>query len=587
MKIFGKRIRKRFIFTVLAILVVAGLVWQFVFNKKSTIEYTTVKAERGQLTQTVSETGTIKPISELQLNFLSPGKIAMIPAVVGAIVLQDDVLAKLDTSDLAIKARQANADLTVAQARLNKLLAGASSEDIAVARANYQASVDDLNELQKSTTEAVAQAQNTYDNLVNVNALTKATYRQSVENKTEALLTALDNKIILGVAALDAVKRITDDTSLKYYLSIKNEKYLTDTKNTYTSASDALDLAQTKRPSDFSNTVGLTKYYNATITALNLVFKDLNYCFNALEYSITSSDLTQSELDTYKSGISNQTTTISTAVSTLQSSKQSLDDATVALANALVDAKNSLDTAKSSQAKLIATAQSRVKTVEAQLNQVSAKSRIEDIDLARAQVQQAQASMELINNQIANDTIKAPIAGVITQVNYKVGEQSTGASPVIVMIAENNYEIEIDVSETDIAKVKLSDPVKITLDAYGDAVKFEGRVMFIEPAETLIQGVTYYKVKIDFSPDAEHPIKPGMTATAQIITATRDNVLMIPMRAVLDKDGNKYVRILNNQTATEKPVTLGLSGDGGMVEVLTGVTDGEDIITFTKDTAKK
>jgi RND family efflux transporter MFP subunit len=587
MKIFGKRIRKRFIFTILAILLVAGLVWQFVFNKKSTIEYTTVKAERGQLKQTVSETGTIKPISELELNFLNPGKIAVIPAVVGAKVLQDDVLAKLNTTDLSIKSRQASADLIVMQAKLDKLIAGASREDIALAEANYQAALDDLDKTTQSTTEAVDQAQTTYNNLTDQNATTKSSYRQSVENKTDALLTSLDNKIILGVAALDAIKRITDDSDIKYYLSIRNEKYLVDTKNTYATAATALDLAQTKQPIDSNDKAGLTNYYNSTISALNLVFKDLNYCFNALEYSITASDFSQTTLDTHKATISGQSTTISTAIGSLQTSKQSLDDATVALANAIVDAKNALDTAKTNKNKLVAAAQSRVNTVQAQLRQITAKSRVEDISLARAQVQQAQASLDLISNQVANDTIKAPIAGVITQVNYKVGEQSTGAKPVIVMIAENNYEIEIDVSETDISKVKLSDPAVVTLDAYGDSVKFEGRVMFIEPAETLIQGVTYYKVKIDFSPDELHPIKPGMTATAEISTAIRDNVLMIPMRAVLDKDGNKYVRILNGTQVLESLVKLGLSGDGGLVEVISGVNEGDNIITFTKDTAKK
>jgi HlyD family secretion protein len=581
------RIRKRFIITIIIILAVAGLVWQFVFNKKSTIEYTTVKAERGQLTQTVSETGTIKPISELELNFLNPGKIAMIPAIIGAQVKPDDVLAKLDTSDLNIKSKQAAADLTVARAKLDKLIAGASLEDIAVAEANYQAALDDLDKTKASLAEAVNQAQTTYNNLVNKDATAKSTYRQSVDNKADALLTALDNKLIVGVAALDAIKRITDDTGLTYYLSIRNTTYLTNTNNTYLLAAGALDSALTKRPSDSNDSAGLNQYYSATISALNLVFKDLNYCFNALEYSITSNTFTQSELDAHKTSISTQTTTISTAIAALQTSKQSFDDATVALANAIVDAKNALDTAKSAQTKQVAAAESKVKTVSAQLNQVKAKSRVEDIALARAQVQQAQAALELINNQIANDTIKAPIAGVITQVNYKAGEQSGSAKPVIVMIAENNYEIAIDVSETDIAKVKISDPAKVTLDAYGDAVKFEGRVMFIEPAETLIQGVTYYKVKIDFSPDAEHPIKPGMTATAEITTAVRDNVLMIPMRAVLDKDGNKYVRVLYGAEPLESLVKLGLAGDGGMVEVLSGVKEGDAVVTFTKDNGKK
>ncbi len=580
------RIRKRFIFTVILVLAIAGITWAVLANRKPKIEYTTVKAVRGKLIQTVSETGTIKPIDQLELNFLSPGKLAVINTDVGKQIKSGDSLAKLDDSDYLIKAREAEANLTVAQAKLNKLLAGASSEDIAVAEANYQAAQDNLDKTQTSNAEAVAQAQQTYDDLINQTAGgTKSTYRQSYDNKVDALLTTLDNKLIVGVAALDAVKRLTDDTNLKNYLSVRNDAYLINTKSTYILADNALDAANAKRPADASDIAGLTAYYNSMISALNLVFKDLNYCFNALEYSITAVDFSQATLDADKTTISTQSTTISTAVASLQAAKQALDDAKVALDNATISAKNTLATAKITATKTNSAASAGLKTAEAQLKQITAKARSEDVALARAQVSQAQSSLDLIRNQMANDTIKAPIDGIVSQVNYKVGEQTMTTKPVIVMIAQNHYEIEIDVAETDIAKIKLDDPAAVTLDAYGDSVKFEGKVIFIEPAETVIQGVTYYKVKVDFTP-GDKEVKPGMTATAEIKTAAKDDTLMVPARAVVDKEGNKYVRVLNGQTMTEVPVNLGLSGDGGMVEVISGVKEGDEIITYIKDNTK-
>jgi HlyD family secretion protein len=574
------KLKKNWWWLSLVALAVIGVIWQTVFNKQPAVEYTTVKAVRGQLTQTVSETGTITPIDQLELNFLTPGKLAQITAAVGNKVKANDVLAKLDDTDNLIKARQAAADLTSAKAKLDKLLAGAASADIAVAQANEQAAQDNLTKTQASTAEAVAQAQKTYDDLTGASGV-KSTYEQTYDNSADALLTALDNKLIIGVAALDAVKRITDDNDIKNYLSIQNTQALVDTKNTYTVANGALTAAGTKRPADSGDSIGLNAYYSSMISALNLVFKDSNYCFNALAYSTTAYDFSQATLDAYKATISGQSTTISAAISALQSAKQTVDNASVAWANAQLDAKNALATAQTAEDKQVSAASANLKTVTAQLNQVTAKARPEDIALAQATVQQAQAALDLINNQVVNDTIRAPIDGTISQVNYKVGEQSTAATPVIVMITQNHYEVDVDVAETDIAKIKINDQVDITLDAYGDAVKFTGQVIFIDPAETIIQGVTYYKVKIDFTP-GDKEVKSGMTATADIKTATKDNVLAIPARAVIDTNGNKSVKVLKGQTAVDSQVQLGLSGDGGLVEVLSGVNEGDEVITYTK-----
>ncbi len=576
------RLKKKFTWLLIIILAAGGITWRLMAGNKSKVEYTTVKAVRGQLIQTVSETGTIKPIDELQLNFLTPGKLAEVKVKVGDKVKAGDELAKLDASDNLIKAKQAEADLAAAQAKLNKLLAGASSEDIAVAEANYQAALDDLDKTQKSTTEAVTQAQQTYDDLSGATA-TKSTYEQAYANKADALLTTLDNKLILGVAALDAVKQLINDGSLTNYLSIKDIHYLDATKDYYLLADDALTKAGLKRPAAATDRAGLNAYYTAMIGALNLTFKDLNFCFNALAYSLTGTGFTQATLEADKTAIAAQSTTISTAITALQTAQQSLADAIVAWDNATLDAKNTLATAKINAEKQVAAAESKVKTSEAQLKQTAAKARVEDINLARAQVLQASATLDLVRNQIANNIIKAPIEGIVSQVNYKVGEQTAAATPAIVMITQNHYEIDVDVAETDIAKIKLDNPSVVTLDAYGDSVKFEGKVIFIDPAETIIQGVTYYKVKIDFVP-GDREVKSGMTATANIKTAAKDGVLMIPARAVIDREGNKVVRLLKNQQPQEVPVSLGLTGDGGLVEILSGaVNENDEVITYVKN----
>jgi multidrug efflux pump subunit AcrA (membrane-fusion protein) len=135
--------------------------------------------------------------------------------------------------------------------------------------------------------------------------------------------------------------------------------------------------------------------------------------------------------------------------------------------------------------------------------------------------------------------------------------------------------------------------VEITLDAFGDEIVFGGYVDFIEPAETVIQEVIYYKVKSVFSKEDNNiayyeKIKPGMTANVTIFTAKKDNVLLCPIRAVLEKTNDlgkriKYSRVLEKGDVREVEVETGLRGDQGMVEILRGLEEGDEVITFIKE----
>jgi len=571
----------------LVIIMALAAIWRFTFPSKPAVEYTTVPATLGQLAQTVSETGTVKPLDELDLNFLTPGKLTQITVAVGDQVKRGDLLAKVDDADLLIKARQAQANLNVSQARLDKLLAGAAAVDIDVAKANYQAAVDNLDKTRQVQAEAVTQAQKSYDDLSDQTGagLTKTIYSQSYNNKAQALLTALDNKAIVGVAALDAVKRLTDDYTLKDYLSARNTQYLTDTKTAYLQAANALNRATVLKMTDVTDLSGLSAYYGAMLAAQNLIFKDLNYCFNSLEYSLPNINFTQSEVDAFKTAITTHSANIAAAINALQSAKQSMDEARVGWDNAALTAKNVLNTAKAAETKAVSAAEADLETAFAKLRQVTAPARAEDISLARAEVQQAKSAADLVANQIADSSIIAPIEGVVSQVNYKVGEQTSAAQPAVVLMTANHYEIEIDVSETDITKVRVGNPVDITLDAYSNSVKLSGQVIFIEPAATIISGVTYYKVKIDFVP-GEVAVKSGMTATANIKTALKDKVIMVPARAIIDKNGDKSLQILVNGAPQERAVTVGLAGDAGLVEIESGVAAGDAVITYTKNNGK-
>ncbi len=633
-------VTKKIVIITGAVLLV-GLTAFLFLRKGDTAQYTTAKVGRGDLIQTISETGTVKAAKEIDLNFLTAGRISVISVKIGDKVEQGEVLAKLDASSLFIKEKEAQASLDVARANLAKLLSGASREEIAVSQANalqaetvYLSAVVESDKTKKIVAENIRQAEKTLNDLksrttgdvtppekavdiaqTNLNNA-KNTYEQAVANKESIMLNTIESELTDANSALDSIDTLLNDSDAKDVLSVKNTAYLNSAKFAHSEAALLIATAKTKLAfAKISKTEeNINTAANDTVSALNKTFEALSYIFSALENSIVSSSFTQTDLDAYKTTISAKQTIISSSISAVETAKQDLDDARLSykanvssseqslfqaqtnLDKAILDAENAYAMSKVSGDQQISAAQTRVdnafkawQTAKSQLNKTRAKARSEDIALTQAQVNQAQASLDSVRKQIDDNLIKSPIKGTVTKVNYEAGEEPTAGKPVISLLGENNFEIEVDISESDIAKVKVGDLAAITLDAFGEQINFPAKVYFIEPAETVIQEVIYYKVKIEFDRESEEyktnglNIKSGMTANIIITTAKKENILIMPNRAIIEKsDGGKFARILIKNKITEAPVTIGLRGDGGMVEALSGVKEGDEVVTFIK-----
>jgi HlyD family secretion protein len=619
-----KRVKR--ILIIFILIFVIGAIAYFSFSKKEEVEYTTAKVQRGKIVQTVSETGTVKASSEINLNFLNSGRVAKILVGVGEKVKKDQLLAELDYSSLSIKEREA-------QANLDKIIRGATSVEVAVKQANvsqtnaaYLAAMDELEKIENNVNENIAQAEKTlndlesdssdnittYEQAVKVAQTSlnnaKKTYKQSIENEEDDAITVLEAELSDADTALDTINTILNDPDTSGVLSVKNAVYLENTKNSREQANILSNTADTSLDAAKLNMVE-ANINNATQdakSALNKTFESLSYCFDALENSITSTSFTQAELDAYKTNISADLTIILTSISNVQTAQQDLEDARldyetnvsdkqvalvkakVDLDDAIINARNALNSAQTSGDQQITVAQSKVdnakeawEVAKAQLAEIKAPARSEDVVLQKA-------ALDSVKKQIEDSIIKAPIDGTITKVNYEVGEQTSAGEPVVSMLAENNFEIEIDISEADIAKINLNNPVIITLDAFGDDIVFVGKVYFLEPAETVIQDVIYYKTKIEFISDANlqkysSNIKSGMTANAVITTSEKENALIMPSRAVVQRNGDRIARVLVSGAVQEAPITTGLRGDEGMVEVLSGVKEGDEVITLVKN----
>ncbi|HJT79900.1 MAG TPA: efflux RND transporter periplasmic adaptor subunit [Chthoniobacterales bacterium] len=161
-------------------------------------------------------------------------------------------------------------------------------------------------------------------------------------------------------------------------------------------------------------------------------------------------------------------------------------------------------------------------------------------------IERAQAASSQARDQLSKTTIYSPIDGTVTILNSKLGERVVAtnqfAGTEVMRVADlNHMEARVDVNENDVVNVKVGDKTNVKIDAYGDR-KFKGTVYQIgNTGKTTGTGtqeeVTNFEVKIRVE-DHDVQLKPGLSATAEIETATVKDVVAVPMQAVTIRTGD-------------------------------------------------
>ena len=167
-------------------------------------------------------------------------------------------------------------------------------------------------------------------------------------------------------------------------------------------------------------------------------------------------------------------------------------------------------------------------------------SELRTIQLQQQRVKAAEARVNAVRAEIAKTVATAPFSGIVTKVDTEVGEIIASNTPVVSMISNSEFEIEAFVPEADISRVEVGSEAEVTLDAYGSGELFEATVVFVDPAETVLEGVSTYRILLNFN-EPDQRIRSGMTANVEIISGRAENVLAIPQRAVFDRGNQEFV----------------------------------------------
>jgi multidrug efflux pump subunit AcrA (membrane-fusion protein) len=220
-------------------------------------------------------------------------------------------------------------------------------------------------------------------------------------------------------------------------------------------------------------------------------------------------------------------------------------------------------------------AEAQYKKAKEYLEMAKRGSTPEDIEVARAQVAQAEVALKMAEKNLEDSVIAAPFPGVVLKRLKNEGEYitSTPDTPIIYIADIHKVKVELDIPEDKIQDICLGQRAEIRVDGYPDEV-FQGQVSLIRP---LINSQTRtFTVKLDV-PNPDYRLKPGMYARVKITLMEKKDVPLISRDAVLKKDGMSYVMLVNNSKAREQTIKTGLA-QGDRVEVIEGVSAGDQVI---------
>ncbi len=496
--------KKKIIWIAVILLVVLTLGYLLFGRNKGSGNIQTGVVSKQNLEETVLATGQVVSKTNLSLSFQASGVVRQMLVNEGDKVKAGQLLAVLDQSSARANLMSAEGSLAQVQASYDKLINGATAEDI------------------QTSKDAVASAQQNLDN----------TYSSSL-----AVLNDSYTKIYNSYTTASSIRNTYFSNEDQQGVIVKSNveiinKNLTDLK-------PYIDLAKTSLKKEDIN-LAISKTID-TLDRVSGFLKIIRSICDEGVYYVNVSSTDKASLDTQKANINTALTSVTTSQNSIASYKV-----------ALLEAQSALNLK-------------------------------EDIDLANAKIISAEADVAAARATLNNLIIFAPADGTITKVDTKVGEQATALAEAITLEDVGNLHTEANVSEANIASLSIDQKIDYTFDALGPDKHFEGTILTINPSSTVISGVVNYKVTGSLKNIPE--IKPGMTANMSVLVAKKDNVLAVPSSAVINKNNGQYVRVIDDlkkKTYHEVQVQTGMQADGGLIEIISGIQDGQEIITYLK-----
>jgi HlyD family secretion protein len=579
---------QRWLILPLVLVIIAGIVFWQIQTRSAPAAVTTATVSQGDLTIAVTGSGAVAAARVVDLPFQQSGTVTSVNVKVGDQVTAGQTLAQLDTGDLQLQVQQAQASLKAAEAKLAQTKGGTPTEQD---MASAQAQLDSARaQLQKTKTSATTDLQSAQAALASAQAKLTALKNPSAADLSasqtqlaQAQTNAQTQRDSLSQAKTNAYNQMQEavnsltQAQSHYATAQKNWQYVQDTG------------ADPANPSSVDPATGKSRKNKLSDTQRQQYYDTFIQAEAAMHSAETAVQQAQVGYDTARQNEVAQVPLLDQQVANAQSQLDALKNpgaSDIQQAQAAVtQAKSQLTALQGggTQASL-ASAQAQVTQAQSSLDSLTAPAAAPDIAAAEASLVQAQANLATAQRNLDQAALKAPFDGVVSAVGIVPGantgsgggsssstSDSTSGGSAITLVDRSTLHIDVNLSESDAARVQVGQPVNLTFDALPN-VTITGKVATIAPAATVDQNVVTFPVQVEFDPGTT-PVKVGMSATADIQIQQINNAILVPSRAVQTSGSAKSVTVL--QGPQQVPVIVGVetgATSNGRTEI-TGCVD--------------
>lgn len=449
---------------------------------------------------------------------------------------------------------QAKAGYAAAQAKLEQLKAGPTQVDVATATSSVE-----------STRATLKSAQTRVDQIVagnNQTVLDIQSQLYAVNRAYADLLSAQDDyeswkngERVSGVSSNSQMAEIVHSAQLNYDVQVaKLNQMKANAPTELVAARDSLASAQAA--------------FNAANAKLDLLKQgtlpaDLASGQSAFDGARATLSTAQAKLDLL---------TQSPTAADLADAQAKVDQAQINLLAAQTKLSDAEAGAKNTQ---LASAESSLASARSVLAAKANPPKVTDLALQEEQVAQAEITVKQAQTDLQGAVIVAPFDGVVSATTGNVGEQVGSSAAVVTMVDPKSIRVDVTVDETDVAKLVAGQAAQIGFDALPD-LRLQGKVSGVAPAGTTTQGVVSYLVSVAVN-NPGRMLPTGMSASATIETERKDNVLLVPNRAVKTVGRNKTVEVVTGGKTQTRTVQTGSANDQ-MTEITSGLQEGELVV---------
>ena len=500
-------------------------------DKATNGEAKTAKVERGNISVSVSATGTIEPLVTVEVRSKASGEIIRLYVDEGDTLFFDDMIAEIEKKYTQADVNKAKADLKSAQARLvqaqeniglqkiqTRIQIGQAEKNVVEAQTRLDKLKEDFELEKEDNVRAIKQAEKDLE-------IAELRVKQAETAQPESVKRA-EASVTQSRASLDIAKDEYERSKALY------EKKFT-SKSEVDSAKAKLDSAQAQ--------------YDSTVAQRDMV-KPAN-----------EEDLKLVRLNVEKSKLALE------AARHRQKQEKSRERDIEISVSQLDDAGSSLELALA--------------------NKVQIKLKEKDLEASQASLLRAQVALGEARDRLDDTEVRAPITGTILQKNVEEGQVITSsmsataaAGTLLFTMADlENVYVKTEVDETDIGKIEPGMPVTIEVQAYPDE-RFSGSILQMAPLGRAMQNVTTFEVTTEIN-NPSNILKPGMNVEVNIMAANRQGVLVLANEAIIAGPGGSMVIPMVDGKPAERlqPIEAGARGWAN-TEIISGLEEGDEVM---------